>query len=97
MQSHPVSNMTENDLKFEWLLCLASAVESSRRSQIRPQAEKFTATRPEFSKTTRDPNFERLLFLTSELQVSHHRRVHETGESRQGPGFPAVAATLAGE
>ena len=88
--------MTVNDLKFEWLLSLASTLEASGRLQFKAQAEKSNTTRPVSNKTRRDANFERLLFLTSELQVSHHLRAQEAGEARQDPGFSAVAATLAG-
>jgi hypothetical protein len=63
--------MTENDLKFEWLLCLTSALEASRRQQIRAQAEESMATRPGAIKTKHNPHLERLLFLTSEFQTSH--------------------------
>jgi hypothetical protein len=71
LSSQPISSMTENDLKFEWLLCLACALEASRRQQIRPQAEESMATRPRAIKTKHNPHFERLLFLTCELQTSH--------------------------
>jgi hypothetical protein len=70
LSSQPISNMTKNDLEFEWLLCLASALQASRHLQIRAQAEKFVATRPISNKTKDDQDFERLLFLTSQLQTS---------------------------
>ena len=71
LSSQPISSRTENDLKLEWLLCLASALEASRRHQIRAQAEEFIATRPRAITTKHNPYFERLLFLTSEFQTSH--------------------------
>jgi hypothetical protein len=72
LSSQPISSMTENDLQFEWLLCLASTLQASRRQQIRVQAEAFITTRPKSDKTKYNANFEWLLFLTSELQASQH-------------------------
>ena len=63
--------MTENELKLEWLLCLASALEASRRQQITAQPDESIATRPRAIKPKHNPHFERLLFLTSALQASH--------------------------
>jgi hypothetical protein len=71
LSSQQTSSITENDLKLEWLLCLASALEASRRQQIRAQAEKSIAIRTKAIKTKHNPYFERLLFLTSKLQTSH--------------------------
>jgi len=93
--SLPVSDMIENDLKFEWLLCLASTVEASRRQQIGAQAENFIATRPTSNKIKHDPNFERLLFLTSELQASQPVQAKAVGEGRQRPGPPPGATSSA--
>src|SRR6202035_4512201 len=67
LSSQPVSSKTENDLQFEWLFCLASTLQATRRQQIRVQAEGFITTRPISNKTKYNPNFERLLFLTGEL------------------------------
>jgi hypothetical protein len=96
MSSQPTSSMTENDLKLEWLLCLASTLEASRRQPIRAQAEESIATRPRAIKTKHNPHFERLLFLTSELQASRYLRTSEGGEAGRRPGFAAGATSLAG-
>ena len=88
--------MTENDLKFEWLLCLACTLEASRRQKIRAQAEESVATRPSPIKTKHNPHFERLLFLASELQTSQQIQERGAGEAQQLPGFPAGATSLAG-
>jgi hypothetical protein len=69
LSSQQISSITENDLKLEWLLCVASALEASRRQQIRAEAEKSIAIRPRAIQTKHNPYFERLLFLTSKLQT----------------------------
>ena len=88
--------MTENDLKLEWLLCLASTLEASRRQPIRAQAEESIATRPRAIKTKHNLHLERLLFLTSELQASRYLRTSEGGEAGRRPGFPTGATSSAG-
>jgi hypothetical protein len=70
LSSQLISTMTENDLKLEWLLCLASALEASRRQQSTAQPDESIATRPRVIKTKHNPYLERLLFLTSEFQTS---------------------------
>jgi hypothetical protein len=88
--------MTENDLKFEWLLCLASTLEAARCAQVRAQGEGSIATRPRAIKTKHNLHLERLLFLTSELQASRYLRTSEGGEAGRQPGFPTGATSLAG-
>jgi hypothetical protein len=83
-------------MKFEWLLCLAGTLEAARRVQIRAQAEESIATRPRAIKAKHNPHFERLLFLTSELQASRYLRTSEGGEAGRRPGFPAGATSFAG-
>jgi hypothetical protein len=65
MSSQLISNGTKQDLEFEWLLCLASTLQCCRRVQVR-------ATRPIPNVTKDYSNFERLFFLTGELQASQH-------------------------
>jgi hypothetical protein len=75
------SNKTKNDLEFEWLLCLASTLQSFRGLQVRGQPEAVMAIHPIPDIAKHYSNVERLLFLASELQASQLRRAREVREA----------------
>ena len=79
MSSQLISNMTNQDSKFESLLYLASILQACQRPQIRGQAEAFMATRPTSNNTKHDLEFEWLLCLASALQDSQHPQALEVG------------------
>jgi hypothetical protein len=79
MSSQLISNMTNQDLKFESLLYLASILQACQRPQIRGQAEAFMATRPTSNNTKHDLEFEWLLCLASALQACQHPQALEVG------------------
>ncbi len=79
MSSQLISNMTNQDLKFESLLYLASILQACQRLQIRGQAEAFMATRPTSNKTKHDLEFEWLLCLSSALQACQQPQALEVG------------------
>jgi len=79
MSSQLISNMTNQHLKFESLLYLASILQACQRLQIRGQAEAFMATRPTSNKTKHDLEFEWLLCLSSALQACQQPQALEVG------------------
>jgi len=79
MSSQLISNMTNQDSKFESLLYLASMLQACQRLQIRGPAEAFMATRPTSNKTKDDLEFEWLLCLASALQACQHPQALEVG------------------
>ncbi len=79
MSSQLISNMTNQDLKFQSLLYVASILQASQCLQIRGQAEAFMATPPTSNKTKHDLEFEWLLCLASALQACQHPQALEVG------------------
>jgi hypothetical protein len=70
MASHAVPNIVESDLEFEWLLCLASTFQASRRPQLAKVAKTNRPLR--FPRTRNRKLFEKewkrvLSFARSEL------------------------------
>jgi hypothetical protein len=88
------SNMSENDLEFEWLLCLSRTLQACRRLQVRGQAKAVKATRPILEMAKPYSNVERLLFLACELQASQHRQARQVREARRPPSPPRHALRM---